>query len=64
MVVFFVCQLFVKMFGLFGDHPQGEEAGEQHVLTRGRKLLQTSQTAGSNQDCYMSKSPTKYLDKQ
>ena len=63
MVSFFTCQLFVKMFCLFADHRIWQEAGEPEVPARGRGLLETAQTAGSNQDCYMSENPTKCADK-
>ena len=52
----------MKFTPLFGDHLLGEEAGDSEVLARGCKLLETVQTAVSNQDCYMFKNLTKYSD--
>ena len=62
MVSFLTCPVLVKFPLLFGDHRRGEEAGDSEVPPRGRKLLETALTAGANQDCYMSKNTTKYLD--
>ena len=39
MVGFFTCQLFMKMFSLFGDHRLRREAGEPEVTARGRTIL-------------------------
>ena len=64
MVSFLMCPVLLKCPPLFGDHRLGQEAGDSEVLARGRKLLETAQTAGSNEDCYMSKNPTKYFDKK
>ena len=55
MVGFFTRQLFVKIFSLFGYHRIFLETGEPEIPARGRKLLETAQTAGLNRDCYMSK---------
>ena len=62
MVSFLTCPVLVKFPALSGDHRPGQEAGDSEVPPRGRKLLETAQTAGSNQDCYMSKNPTKSSD--
>ena len=62
MVSFLMCPVPVKFPALSGDHRPGQEAGDSEVPPRGRKLLETAQTAGSNQDCYMSENTTKYLD--
>ena len=53
MVGFFLRLLFVKMFSLFGDHRLWLEAGNPEVPARGGGLLESAQTAGLNQDCYM-----------
>ena len=63
MVSFLTCPVLVKFPALSGDHRQGQEAGDSEVPPRGRKLLETAQTAGLNQDCYMSENPIKSLDK-
>ena len=62
MVSFLTCPVLVKFPALSGDHRPGQEAGDPEVPPRGRKLLETAQTAGSNQDCYMSKNTTKSSD--
>ena len=48
----------MKFPALSGDHRLGQEAGDSEVPPRGRKLLETAQMAGLNQDCYMSENPT------
>ena len=53
MVGFFLHQLFVKMFSLFGDHRLWLEAGEPEVPAIGRRLVETEHNAGLNQDYYM-----------
>ena len=62
MVSFLTCPVLVKFPALSGDHRPGQEAGDSEVPPRGRKLLETAQTAGLNQDCYMSENPTKSSD--
>ena len=62
MVSFLTCPVLVKFPPLFGNHRLGQESGDSEVPARGRKLLETAQTAGSNQDCYMSEYTTKYSD--
>ena len=62
MVSFLTCPVLVKFPALSGDHRLGQEAGDSEVPDRGRKLLETAQTAGANQDCYMSENTTKYSD--
>ena len=62
MVSFLTCPVLVKFPALSGDHRPGQEAGDSEVPPRGRTLLETAQTAGANQDCYMSKNTNKYLD--
>ena len=62
MVIFLTCPVLAKFPPLLGDHRLGQEAGDSEVPARGRTLLETAQTAGSNQDCYMSENPTKSLD--
>ena len=54
--------VLVKFPPLFGNHQLGQETGDSEVPARGHKLLETGQTAGSNQVCYMSENPTKSLD--
>ena len=63
MVSFLTCPVLVKFPPLFGDHCLGQEAGDSEVPARVRKLLETAQTAGSNQDCYLSDNLSKSLDK-
>ena len=63
MVSFLTCPVLVKFPRLFGDHRLGQEAWDSEVPARGRKLLETAQTSGLNQDCYMSENPTKSSDK-
>ena len=62
MVSFLTCPVLVKFPALSGDHRLGQEAGGSEVPDRGRKLLETAQTPGLNQDCYISEYPTKYSD--
>ena len=56
-----MCPVLVK-FPPCLDHRQGQEARDSEVPARGRKLLETAQTAGLNQYCYMSNNLTKYSD--
>ena len=59
MVSFLTCPVLVKFPAMSGDHRLGQEAGDLEVPARGRKFLETAETAGSNQDCYMSVNRTK-----
>ena len=61
-VSFLTCLLLVKFPGLSGDPRPRQEAGDSDVPPRGRTLLETAQTAGVNQNCYMSENLTKSLD--
>ena len=59
---FLMCSVLVKFLPLSGDHRAGTGSKGFRVPARRRKFLETAQTAGSNQDCYMSKNTTKYSD--
>ena len=63
MVSFVTCPVLVKFPALSGNHRLGQEARDLEVPDRGRTLLETARTAGSNKDCYMSENWTKSADK-
>ena len=57
-----MCPVLVNFPALPGDYRAGTGSRGFGVPARRRKLLETAQTAGLNQDCYTSENTTKYSD--